>query len=519
MKKDLKLIKKKYGENMSRLCRKLFPTLLETDGLLLGILLNNFDTTRLLYDDIKDNNLEEEFRKYIYSLVEEPGKVKLSSKKTPRELLDEAGYILYECKSEEQIQSFKKYYALGEELCTFKGGRLEKCTVFFAVKKDVDNIRREEFLYPQRDDLYGTSVISIQFTKDDAKIMEIKNRYNHKANNPDATFSNNLDNIIPGLTESFEREYDLASKYKNGNLKIPGYILASDGKYYKYNYKINNIYYCPNNKIIDRSKVLDFNKSLCIVLDYFILDFKNKRIVLYDGSISDSFVKSITDIKNINLRIEGENKVIDIVPNKGEIITITLDKADRIIGVRDHNLRVMADNYLSHNEKLEVLDTPNVEIIGNSCFKSNKTLKEISLKKARIVGNNFFYNDKAAIGVNLPLVEKIGNGFFCFAEKLEKVNLDSITEIGDNFLAGNKNLKELVALKLKKIGSRFLYINKGIERIIAPSLNDKDNLFLQSHQSNSDKIFFDPLSNNMNILFSNSDLDERNLNNTNRRTM
>ena len=40
-------------------------------------------------------------------------------------------------------------------------------------------------------------MISIQFTKDDAHTLSIKNRYNHSVNDPDATFSNNLDNIIP----------------------------------------------------------------------------------------------------------------------------------------------------------------------------------------------------------------------------------------------------------------------------------------------------------------------------------
>lgn len=32
---DLKQIKKEYGENMAHLCRELFPTILETPGLLI----------------------------------------------------------------------------------------------------------------------------------------------------------------------------------------------------------------------------------------------------------------------------------------------------------------------------------------------------------------------------------------------------------------------------------------------------------------------------------------------------
>ena len=37
---DLKQIKDKYGEKMMHLCRELFPTLLETEGLLFKLLSN-----------------------------------------------------------------------------------------------------------------------------------------------------------------------------------------------------------------------------------------------------------------------------------------------------------------------------------------------------------------------------------------------------------------------------------------------------------------------------------------------
>ena len=51
-KSDLDIIKKKYGENMMHLCRKLFPTILEEDGLLSTLLLTYFMPSRFLYDDI-----------------------------------------------------------------------------------------------------------------------------------------------------------------------------------------------------------------------------------------------------------------------------------------------------------------------------------------------------------------------------------------------------------------------------------------------------------------------------------
>lgn len=66
---DLKIIKKKFGENMMKLSRELFPTLLEEEGLLSGILLDNFNPSKTLYDDIKKNCLEKEFKMFIYSFL------------------------------------------------------------------------------------------------------------------------------------------------------------------------------------------------------------------------------------------------------------------------------------------------------------------------------------------------------------------------------------------------------------------------------------------------------------------
>ena len=214
---DLLEIKKRYGEKMSHLCRVLFPNLLEKEGLLPKLLLEHFNPNHELYQDLLNSNLTVEFRNYIYSLLDIKDNKQIPVLKTPTELLDEAGYILYECKCEEDIQSFRKYYKKEEELCTFKERRLAKCYVFFAVKKDVSNIKREDYKEPKREDKYGTSVISIQFTRDMANMLSIKNRYNHTVSNPDVTFSNNLDNIIPGLTASFENTYGLKQK-NNGNI-------------------------------------------------------------------------------------------------------------------------------------------------------------------------------------------------------------------------------------------------------------------------------------------------------------
>ena len=295
---DLKLIKKHYGEKMAHLCRDLFPTVLETPGVLYTALSKTFYPTKFLYDDLDNDSLKEAFKEVVSYAI--PNKEELEKKvvlKSAKELLDEAGYILYECKTEEDIQSFRHYYqrndgivpkytpgtnpnyAPKEELCTFRGHRLDSCHVFFAVKKNVDEIKREDYKGKEkRQDEYGTSVISIQFSRGTNNVLSIKNRYNHTVSNPDATFSNNLENIIPGLTQAFERDYGLNIKENKSKRGIPGYVLAEDGKFYKYNIEECNVYFCPDNIIIDHSGVKHCDKSRYIVFDTFILDLKNKTM-------------------------------------------------------------------------------------------------------------------------------------------------------------------------------------------------------------------------------------------------
>lgn len=196
--KELNRIKKLYGEKFMHLCRRLFPTLLEQEGLLTKILEENFSTnSRTLGEDITEE-IEEDFKNFIFSKVNvEKDQIEVIEKKTPYELLEEAGYELYECTSEEEIQSFRKYYKHGEKLCTFGGGRLDRCVVFWAVKKDAERILREDFKRPKREDKYGTSVMSIQFSRGKTSTVSIKNRYKHTVNNPDATYGNDLDRIVP----------------------------------------------------------------------------------------------------------------------------------------------------------------------------------------------------------------------------------------------------------------------------------------------------------------------------------
>ena len=503
MNQDLKIIKKKYGEKMMHLCRDMFPTILETEGALSQILLDKFEPCRYLYEDIIKNNKVEDFKSYIYKVFASSYREEIKKEKSPFELLDEAGYILYECKTEEDIQSFKKYYKKDEELCTFNGGRLDNCYVYFAVKKNVNEIIRESFKNPERQDLYGTSVISIQFTKDSSHILSIKNRYNHTVENPDATFGNNLDNIILGLTNSFEIYCGMKQQFKSEDFEIKGYVMANDGKYYKYNMEIYNVYYCPNNIIIDNFEVKKYPKEKYIVLDYFILDLKSGDVKSYDYGIDDSFKETMKDCGKPVVYNEGDYKKIIFYIEKKSPIIIVLDKLNNIVEFENKNIKRIHARFLRYNKKLLKINIPNVNLIEHdflyknqgltqidlpkvkrisSCFlENNNILNKISLPNVEYIGGKFLRLNKELTEIDLPKAKKIDYSFLSTNKKIKKVSIPNVEYIYGNFLCCAVELKKLDMPKVKEIGDDFLYKNKNLKRISLPNVEIIGSGFLLSN--------------------------------------
>ena len=478
---ELKQIKKIYGEDMAHLCRMLFPTILEHEGELLKILQDNLAPTHSFAQDIIDKDLYDEFKSWIYSFYRGEKQELIETDKTPFELMEEAGYTLYECHTEEEIQSFRKYYADDEVICTiYMGGRLNRCHVFFAVKKNVDEIKRENFPNPERDDLYGTSVISIQFSRGMDNTLSIKNRYNHTVQNCDSTFGNNLEKIIPGLTKSFEKHYgyhiELPEEEENSFLTSRlNYARGRDGKFYRYNLEVDGIYYCENNIIIKDGKVVTkyaLEKERYILLDQMVLDLKDKKIFLPFKSsiINDTFPETINalgPIKKIDIIKNGDNKTILIKYINDCEVKIDIDRHNAIIAYENNYIEDVPDNLLS----------------------ANKTLKSISLNNAKKIGKCLLLRNTVAEEVSLPKAEKIGPGFMKFNLALKKLSLPSVIEVGRFFLYGNIGLEEFDAPKLKLLDNKSLGSNKGLKKLSLPEVTFIGNDVLNSLETSYLEIY------------------------------
>ena len=520
---DLRLIKKYYGEKMMHLCRTLFPTLLEKPGVLFNALSSAFAYSKFLYDDIISNGWKDYFVDYIYNFVPDE-KITKKSDKVPKELLESVGYDLYECHTEEEIQSFKEYYAEEEELCTFEGGRLDSAYVFFVVKKNVEDICREDFDEPEREDEYSTSVMSIQFDKSRTDKVSIKSRYNHTVDNPDATYSNDLDRICPGLADAFSSYYpylEFNSKRLDLAGKFTSYVKANDGKLYRYYLNKNGIYYyCPDNNIVKNGEVTYYDKNKFLIFDSYILAIEEKTIFKHGTAAkNDAFVKSIGKIDTLLIRTTpNRNKVIIINNN----IMIVLNHLGQMIEYHNEVLEKLENGFLSDSVSLRILSLPNVVEVGKSILLRNKTLEIIYLPKVKKIGDSFLVSNMAMKTISLPNVTEIGNNFlgdnkiinnvylpevrtvgfnFLYNNEelrslslprleilkgyaltknclLEFLDLENVTEIGNKCLNDNTSLDCLYLPNVVKIGDSFLSFNRNVKRAILPKLENVGNNFL-----------------------------------------
>ena len=482
---DLKMIKKKYGEDMMHLCRQLFPTILEEEGTLFRILSESFQYNHFLYQDLVDNNKVDGFSGYVYKKYYHAPEEKIVSTLSPEELLASVGYDLYRCYTEEDIQAFKKYYAPGEELCTFNGNRLKCWYVFFAVKKDVDKIKREDFTRPNRQDAYGTSVISIQYLHGEHNVLSIKNRYNDKVADPDATFSNDLDNIVPGLSLAFEHKYHLANRYDFKGFEIPGYVLAKDGKYYKYNYEINNVYYCVDNVIIDNFSVVSKykDKEKYLIIDYFIIDLMNKKVEFYK-EMDDKFVSSFDEIKKISIqknKADGTKTILFSFAN-GKRAVIEVNKYNQMITYYNENVSSIDDKYLHDNKYLEKVSLPNVVDIADGFMSENKVLSKIFLPKARNIGSDFLASNTSLEEIYLYEAENIKDRFLAENNKVRVISFPNVKTIGNYFMERNNSVKTVIMPLVKQVGTYFLSYNICLEELFMPKVVDIDNVFLPINQ-------------------------------------
>lgn len=479
MSEDLKKIKKYYGEEMMHFCRSNFPTILEQPGLLFDILDSTFahDKNILTYLGEDELNLITQF---IFSYCDKRNIEKSFSdtNKTVEELLKEKDYDFYECKTFADTQKFKKYFRHDEELCTFRSeNRTLDYYVTFAVKKNAESIKRKD--NPQRQDDYGTSVISIQINKNTG-VVSIKNRYNHTVSNPDATFANNLEAINTGLTKAFEKKYNIKINTKLSANKLYSFVLADDGKLYRYNTEDCLIYYCHNNIVIDDGKVItDYSdKGKYLFADSYIINlqkdysenrFANKHIFTdYFRHIHNKIDKieikqcaSDSALKNVIFQNKNEKPTILTIDECGNIISYVnpnveyigsyfMEHSLKVKHISMENVKKVEDDFCPIATKLASIEMPNVLYIGNH-FAINASIKNICFPNVIDIGYDFISGFNEREIVYLPKVEYVGDNFLNFTYSIDSVIMDSCTHLGEDSFRKTKKIGYLSMSSLEEI--------------------------------------------------------------------
>jgi len=494
---DLKIIKKHYGENFAHMCRRLFPSILETKGMLSEIILKAFQPNKLIFEDVK--NYEADFfnfinEKYFPSLNQKEIKTELNV----YELFNQAGYTLMpECLSEEEIQLYKKFYAPNEILCSFYQNRTSNHRVWFAVKNNVDQIKRENFTNPMREDEYGTSVLSIQIANNTSNLT-IKNRYNHAVRNPDNTFNNNLDNIIPGLTYAFKKEFNI-QKIQYNPFSLSNYHRACNGKYFRYSSNTNKIYFCSNNVILYNDEPFQLDSSKYLIVDSFILNLKTKKfedtvvgtslidnkVKQIDVSCKDAFIDTFGEIKNIEISNDKKEKVknIKITPVNGENIDLKLNNENQLIYLSNPNVKVIRNNFLFSNNSLKTLFLPNVEFIEHNFLYTNECLNLISVPKVEFIGDDFLKHNICLDFLSMPKLNICGSEFLKHNNIISGIWFPNLKYIGANFMYYNNGLTNIMLPSLQVAHSFMLFNNKSIKNFRFPNLKYTDENILYENEN------------------------------------
>ena len=158
-----------------------------------------------------------------------------------------------------------------------------------------------------------------------------------------------------------------------------------------------------------------------MLIDYYILDLKEKKIYLSEWVKNDSFVEGLDNIENINIiKNKDHTKTINIkLKGKDNIITIELDKYNRIIKYINDNIIIIKNNFMYRNKTIKELKLKNTIFIGNYFLNNNNSLEELTLENVEIIKDAFMEHNKSLKELNAPNLKESG---YLFLEDNEYIN-------------------------------------------------------------------------------------------------
>ncbi|MBR6412086.1 MAG: leucine-rich repeat protein [Alphaproteobacteria bacterium] len=379
----------------------------------------------------------------------------------PITLLDAAGYDAYYVTNLEEQNAIQKYYAPREALCTFHDpSRFERYHIVNAVRKDVDQIRREDFRGKEkRDDAYGTSVLSIQILKTGG-FISIKNRYNHTVSNPDNTLGSNPDLIIPGLANSLRHHFN--TDFSAQKVRLPSDFILVNNQIIRYNYEQENVYFGSNFYVKDG--VIHHLKDHEIMLGMHVFDMRTKTLSYPAAVKPGAITGEDTEFKRVFLKeIEG-HKVILKKDKEGQHLFIR--KEGEKDPAKDVEILMVKDG------KITALNLPTTTEIRNDFLKhySGRALKSLSAPRLESMGLRCFYDTPALTSLHLPNLKRMADECFTSLNSLKSLDLPALGTVGYRCFFSALALTSLKLPKLVFMGEQCLLNTWRLESIYLPSL-------------------------------------------------
>jgi uncharacterized protein YidB (DUF937 family) len=507
------LIKKKLGETVAKSIRQNMPYVLDYPNEFLKFLESKvpIKEDRAYFINEMPARLEALFRLENDKTVDVDSN---DNKRSPEELAAEAGFVFYRPESEEDIVVFKKDFREGDILCTYGDvkGRIQRSFIFWIRKNGADTILpanelndkylsdnsegaklwREYLekigrkksngkydlskLETEREDPYGTSSMSVQINRYDGSIS-IKNRYNHRVRNPDATFGNDLNNIALGLENAVYDIEGVPDRLAVDGVLPPNSTADAKGKLFRYDFSIGGVYgdgaYISKYGYLKNGEITLIDRNTQMILDDYVFDLKNKTITTI--SSSREFLNGNYNSFSIN-----QDK-IEIKTNDGNI-TIGLEEGSPV--TIEGNTTKIGNQFLMNVKTVTSVNLPNVTKIGNNFLAGSMMTRDVNLPNVKTIGNNFLSSSSMYLQkINLPNVTEIGFDFLRNGRLIKEVNLPNVEVIGSGFLSQNNNLKSINLPNVIELGYAFLMSNEVIDSVELPRVEIIENAFLLSSRS------------------------------------
>lgn len=405
-----KLIKHQKGERFARALRYYHSGILEIPNIGHIVRYAGRDATPLL--------------PYLTSLFSGLAEETAPPVGDPFKLLAEAGYEAFHADTLLKQNSIAHYFAPGELLCTFDDvTRYQKYHIVHAVKKDAAKMNRQDFLgKEQRQDAYGTSVISIQMLKVGG-FISIKNRYNHVVAAPDHTFNSNPNNIIGGLSKALKQHFKV--DFFLTNITLPEGFTLLEKKIFRYHKECNNIYY-GDQAWAEDGVVHEVDKAAGDALfEVFLFDNKSKMLNLIDPKLNDSFAYDFNRYYggNRGLSVKNGNLVL-----KGKLLIET--ESARIKKLFLPSFYVMSERCISNMPFLTHAYFPDTTQMGDTCFNEMPNLEHAEFPVLSATGDDCFNEVPVLKRSIFPSLAKMGHNNFERAPDVLQADFSNLRDLG-----------------------------------------------------------------------------------------